>query len=133
MLSAVCGNGEEAKWYDAAGVGFTNLTVTPVIGTNNYYVACKNTATGCETGSTARKKVSVIVNAIPNAPVKPGLSKGTICLGETVSLNAACGTGETPVWYSSTPTGAIVTALTFTPTVIGTYDYYVSCKQTAAP
>jgi SdrD B-like domain/Ig-like domain CHU_C associated len=129
-LSAVCGNGEMAKWYDAANVLLTNLTLTPNVGTNVYSVACRNTATTCETAAAARRKVTVIVNEIPKAPNDEKVSKGVICLGETVSLNATCGTNEVPVWYSTSSTGAVVTALTFTPAAVGTYNYFVSCKST---
>lgn len=128
-LSATCGEGEEAKWYDAAGVALTSLNFAPSpIGTYNYYVGCKNTFTGCETAGNNRAKVTVIVDKIPSQPLASS-NKGKICLGETFSLSATCGTNEIAVWYSSTPIGATFTTLTFTPTVSGTLKYYASCKS----
>jgi hypothetical protein len=139
MLSGSCSTGQTAKWYDGAGVSITNLIFAPAsVGTFNYYVGCKDDVTGCETGANSRAKVTVIVDKIPGG-VTPTLTKGSICLGETVSLSATCGTNEEPVWYLGTPTTLYTGSLTLTPAV-GTYKYYVSCKsktgaycETAAP
>jgi hypothetical protein len=132
-LSASCPTGQTPQWYDGAGVAITNLTITPTAGgTYNYTVGCRNTSTTCETAGANRVKVSVLVNPIPTAPTDAKVSKGVICLGETVSLSGTCGTNEEPVWYSGSTTGTLIanTALTFTPTATGTYKYYVSCKST---
>ncbi|MEA5462097.1 hypothetical protein VB796_23740, partial [Arcicella sp. LKC2W] len=127
-LSASCGANKTAKWYDASGASLTTLTFAPSpVGTYNYYVGCKDDATGCETAGTDRAKVTVIVNTIPTAPTDAKSDKGAICIGETITLSGTCGTGQTAKWYDES--GVALTSLTFAPSPVGTYNYYVGCKS----
>lgn len=131
-LSATCGTNETAQWYEATtAIGTGNFTYTPtVLGAHTYSVGCKNNSTNCETADPDRGKVFLQVNPIPNTPASPTISKGDICLGETISLSATCGTNETPQWYEGT-TFLGAGNITYTPTVLGSYTYTVGCKNNA--
>ncbi|WP_146199269.1 choice-of-anchor E domain-containing protein, partial [Arcicella aurantiaca] len=90
-------------------------------------VGCKDNTTGCETLSSNRANVSVVVNPFPTAPTNATSSKSAICVGESVVLSASCGANEAAQWYTSA--GVLFTNLTVSPTV--TTDYYVGCKNTS--
>ncbi len=130
-LAGKCGVGETIKWYK----GTVELLVTQnfnpgAVGTYVYSGVCKNTSTLCETLGDKKVIVTITVDKLPAVPDQAKVSKGIICLNETVNLSGSCGTGELPKWYSGTPNGTLVTNLTFTPAAAGTYKYYASCKST---
>lgn len=123
----------EFRWYNAMTGGTvmqsgTSTTYTTSISaTTTFYVCEVNTATGCESNRVA---VTVTV-AVPD-PVSATASAATICLGQSVTLNAA-NTNATPVqsysysWLSATNSGAETTvngsSVAITPLAAGSYVY----------
>jgi len=96
--TALTANGSSLAWYTVA-TGGTALASTPTpstsaTGTTNYYVS--QTTTGCESG---RALLAVTVNALPNASITVN-GNTTIVQGQTVTLNAATGTGLSYKWYN---------------------------------
>lgn len=141
IISAVCGNDEVAKWYDANDNFIANSTanVTPttlgnVTATVIYFVGCKNTTTNCETLKGQRKSVSIIVNYTPDAPLGINLEGATRCDFGTVTLKAKCGAGEIPQWYNTASPAVFLTAGTsYSPnlTTSETTVFTVACKNAA--
>ena len=131
-LSGSCPVGTKIKWYKSDGITelipSQNFKPGPVA-TYTYYGICKNESTGCETTNNLRATVKVTVDDYPKA-VTPTISKGKICLGESVSLSATCGTYEKPVWYFGNSTTPYTGSITNISPAAGTYIYYVRNKCT---
>ena len=122
-------------WYDAAVAGTalqtgTSTTFTSVVGTTTtFYVAEKNTTTGCESTLTP---VTVTVSSADL--IEASINFPTICIGETVNLSVA-NLNPTPLqsytytWSSTAGNGLSSTtgsAVTATPTTAGSYVYTVN-------
>ena len=128
-LGATCKTGT-AIWYAVATDGASiatgaSFTTPNISATTTYYVSCKTTAGGCESGRTS---VTATINPISTAPtVKPA----AICGTGTVTLGATCATGIAQ-WYTGATNGASVATGAFytTPSLSITTTYYVSCKST---
>ncbi len=115
--------GGSYQWYDAVSGG--NLlhsgsvyTTAPLSNSVTYYI---QTTVGACTG--ARSAVTVTVNPIPSAPSSNG---GSICAGNTVSLNAT-GAAGLYQWYDSTVSGTLLSSSNTytTPVLNNTTIYYV--------
>ena len=133
-LTATALSGNSLRWYGTNATGGTASSTAPTpstsaTGTTDYYVSQITTAIGCES---ARSKISVMVNAVPAAPV---VSNTTYCVGSTSStLTATALSGNSLRWYGTSATGgtASSTAPTLSTTTAGTLNYYVSQITTAS-
>ncbi|MDZ7896935.1 MAG: hypothetical protein U5N85_02745 [Arcicella sp.] len=130
ILTATCSAGETPQWYTAAGVLFTNLTVSPAV-TTDYFVGCKNTATGCETAGGNRAKVTITVTPIPTAPTSANLKGDAICQPGVVNLTATCATGAIAQWYNGNTASSVFlfAGSAYSPTISATTTYFVGCKN----
>lgn len=123
IASPLTAAGSNLQWYTVASGGIgSSVAPTPstsVAGTTSYYVS--QTENGCES---ARAKIDVLVNAIPNAPIVTNESL-IYCQGSTASPLTA--TGSNLLWYTvaSGGTGSSVAPTPSTDTA-GTTSYYVS-------
>jgi hypothetical protein len=126
-LSATALTGNTLRWYGTNATGGTASSTAPTpsssaAGTTDFYVSQIN-ALGCES---TRSKISVVVNALPAAPV---VSNSTYCIGSTTTaLSATALTGNTLRWYGTNATGGTASSTPPTPSAsaTGTTDYYVS-------
>jgi hypothetical protein len=126
-LSATALTGNTLRWYGTNATGGTASSTAPTpssaaAGTTDFYVSQIN-ALGCES---TRSKISVVVNALPAAPV---VSNSTYCIGSTTTaLSATALTGNTLRWYGTNATGGTASSTPPTPsaTATGTTDYFVS-------
>ena len=126
-LTATALSGNTLSWYGTNATGGTASSNPPTpssaaAGTTDFYVSQIN-AQGCES---IRSKISVVVNALPAAPV---VSNSTYCIGSTTSaLTATALSGNTLRWYGTNATGGTASSTPPTPSalVTGTTDYYVS-------
>lgn len=129
------------KWYSAASGGTllqTNVSttfLTSISTTTTFHVSVINPSTGCES---ARTPITVTVNApdslIVTAPT-------AVCLGQNVALTAVNGVGtptvtyttwtwsSTPATGSGIPTTTTGSAVTVSPTAIGTYVYNINATD----
>ena len=82
------------RWYnsDMTNAGNPNKTLSE---SATFYAKSYNSATGCESDTTA---FHVIVNAVPSAPV---LSCAPLCGPGTATLNATVASGLTVKWYNA--------------------------------
>jgi hypothetical protein len=123
--SATLVDGDAIVWYNAATGG--SVTAAPsgiAVGTYTAYAAAKINATECE--SATRTLVTVIINALPNAPTAGNI---TSCFnGAAHTGTANVGSGETVVWYDAATGGTIVSAPSGT--VAGTYTAYAAARIT---
>ena len=126
-LTATALSGNTLSWYGTNATGGTASSSAPTpsaaaAGTTDFYVSQIN-ALGCES---IRSKISVVVNALPAAPV---VSNSTYCIGSTtIALSATALTGNTLRWYGTNATGGTASSTPPTPSAsaIGATDYYVS-------
>ncbi len=126
-LSATALSGNTLRWYGTNATGGTASSTPPTpsataTGTTDYYVSQINTL-GCES---ARSKITVVVNALPAAPVVSNLA---YCIGSTTSaLTATALSGHTLSWYGTNATGGTASSTPPIPSAsaTGTTDYYVS-------
>ncbi|PWK26435.1 SdrD B-like protein, partial [Arcicella aurantiaca] len=119
-LSGTCGTNQVAQWYEGTtSLGSGNITLTPTVGSHTYSVGCKNTVTGCETGSSNRANVPVVVNSIPNTLTVTG-GGVSICNGASATLTASACTGAY-LWSN----GGTSSSITVSPNV--TTNYTVTC------
>ena len=126
-LSATALTGNTLRWYGTNATGGTASSTAPTpssaaAGTTDFYVSQIN-ALGCES---TRSKISVVVNALPAAPV---VSNSTYCIGSTTTaLSATALSGNTLRWYGTNATGGTASSTPPTPSAsaTGTTDYYVS-------
>ncbi len=134
-------SGFSLVYYDINTTGGTGTTIatipsTAVLGTTTYYVVQKNTTTGCE--STPRTPVSVLVNAVPNAPSVT--TPVNICNNApTTALSGVFVTGASAQWYGTNATGGTPSGAATVPSSasVGSTNYYVSqtlsgCESTRA-
>jgi len=116
--------GSTVKWYGQASGG-TALDSTATLTTDTDYYAESVSASGCT--STTRTKVTVTINAIPNAPSAPFTQ--SFCGSTTVnSLLATPPSGSMVTWYSQAEGG---TALDSTATLTTNTDYYAESVSAA--
>jgi hypothetical protein len=126
-LSATALTGNTLRWYGTNATGGTASSTAPTpssaaAGTTDFYVSQIN-ALGCES---IRSKITVVVNALPAAPV---VSNSTYCIGSTTTaLSATALSGNTLRWYGTNATGGTASSTPPTPSAsaTGTTDYYVS-------
>lgn len=133
-LSATCSSiSQTPQWYNSAGASITNLTLSGLISgvVYTYYVGCRETASGCETEVGNRKPVTLKVNKVPTFPGVYAISKGAICLGESVNLTATCETGEIAKWYEGNALVGTGTSVSLTPTGLIARTYSVGCKSSS--
>ncbi len=133
-LSATVGGGETVDWYTGscggtlAGSG-TSLTVSPAT-TTIYYPRARNTTTGCVSASCAAA-VTVTVNTLPSAPGSPAATPPSICPGESSTLTATAGVGETVDWYAGSCGETLVGSGTSLPvSPAETTAYYARARNT---
>ncbi|WP_433835229.1 HYR domain-containing protein [Flavobacterium anhuiense] len=120
-------SGSNLKWY-AASTGGSELDLTEVLTTKNYYVS--QTSNGCES---SRTSVSVTVNSLPTATITGNL---TACLTTTLTANSDV-TTVTYVWYKDNAIISSQTNKTLTVTQDGDYKVKITntstgCEQTSA-
>jgi hypothetical protein len=157
--AAVCGTGFTPVWYAAStGATISNppaMTPNSPAGNYDFWVACKNDVTGCE--SLNRRRVRFVVNPAPPAPFliplaadpTPTFYPSQACqgpLGSTVALNPVdiiavpntvpfnitCGIGRTMKWYMNdgiTLFNGGVSPTSLPTDVPGVHTYQVSCIQ----
>jgi hypothetical protein len=125
--TALTATGTSLKWFTSL-TAYSGTTTAPTpstatAGTTKYYVASISPY-GCEG---PRDSISVVVNALPAAPVVT--TPITYCTGETATALTATGTGL--LWYT-TATGGTGSSTAPTPstTTAGTAIYYVSQTST---
>ena len=127
--TAIAGN--SLIWYGLSATGGTASSNAPVpstatAGVFDYYVSQKETSTGCES---VRSKLTITINATPNAPV---VSSVSYCTGTTANaISGTSTTGNSLVWYGMSSTGGIGNSSSPTPitTTAGSFDYFVSQKS----
>ena len=127
-LIANASGGHSLLWYGSSATGGQSSGTAPIpvvssAGTTSYYVSQSNNSTTCES---PRTKITVIVNALPAAPVVSGLS---LCSGVTTSvLNATAITGNSLLWYGVFQNGGTSSSVAPMPSTstVGSTDYYVS-------
>ena len=132
IVSAQANIGSTLLWYGSNASGGISSTTAPSISsttpsTTDYYVSQINTQ-GCES---TRSKITVVVNALPAAPVVSNLA---YCAGSTTTaLTATALSGHTLSWYGTNATGGTASGSAPTPstTTAGTVNYYVSQVTTA--
>jgi hypothetical protein len=106
VAGATVKTGEEVVWYASENGTETATAPKATTGSATAYAAAKNSATQCE--SYARTKVTVIVNALPDAPTANDV---TVCYdGNEHVAGATAGAGETVVWYDALTGGSSATA-----------------------
>lgn len=100
-LIATASENHELLWYGVSSIGGV-ATKTPTIpdisktGVTDYFVAQKSLLSGCES---ARTKISVTVNPIPDSPVSKNIV--TLCVGTPATpLTATATTGNSLLWYA---------------------------------
>jgi sugar lactone lactonase YvrE len=131
-LKATGATGNTLLWY-ADAVGGTGNAAAPIpstqiVGTKDYFVSQVNVE-GC---ISPRAIISVMINAIPEAPVVAALSA---CQNTTASpLNATVLSGHVLNWYGTSLTGGNASAVAPTPSTatLGNVDYYVSQTNTSS-
>lgn len=123
-LSATASTGNELRWYGTSQLGGVASATAPTpptttSGTTTFYVAQRNTGTGCESN---RASILVTVNATPGAP---GVNNQSACQNsDPVTLTAS---GQNLKWYTTATGGTgSSTAPTLPTTTTGTTTYYVS-------
>jgi len=132
-LSATATSGNSLIWYGTNSTGGSSTTTAPFIstsstGTLEYYVSQKNTITGCES---PRSKLSVTINPLP---VSPAVRDTAFCQNSTsIVLSAGASSGNSLLWYGPNATGGSsnINATVPVTSVIGSYSYYVSQKNTS--
>jgi 1,4-alpha-glucan branching enzyme len=120
--TALTATGTNLLWYTAA-TGGTATTTAPIpstttVGSTTYYVS---QTLSC--GEGPRAAITVIVNAVPAAPIVTS----PIALCQNIAATALTATGTSLLWYG-TPTGGTGSTIAFTPSTstVGTVIYYVS-------
>ena len=117
------GSGTEFRWYSGScggtlvGIG-NNISLYPSA-TTTYY---GQWVTPC--GNSACVSVTVTVNNFPVPPTAVYASQNSICVGESVTLTYAGGSGDIFNWYSGACNGALVghdNNLVVSPTTTTTY------------
>jgi len=132
-LSANTGTGLTYQWLNlgVAIPGATNATYA-ANATGTYTVRVTNTASGCSNISAA---VAVNAVAAPSASISP-LGAVPLCMGDSLALQGATGTGYTYQWKNGTANAAgISTGATYYAKTAGTYTLVVSangCSTTSA-
>lgn len=157
--ATICGAGFTPVWY-AASTGSTisnppAMTPNSPAGNYDYWVACKDNLTGCE--SLNRRRVRFVVNPAPPAPFliplasdpTPTFYPSQACQGpagstqaldpvdilavpNTVPFNITCGIGRTLKWYLNdgvTLFNGGVSPAALPTDVPGVHTYKVSCIQ----
>ncbi|ASU34169.1 Ig-like domain-containing protein [Mucilaginibacter xinganensis] len=116
--------GSTYEWYDSATGGALLASgqayTTPALNsTSIYYVQI--TKNGC---SSARKAVTVTVNAVPSAPAVTGNT--AVCTGKSTTLTASVAAG-TVQWYDAPVSGNLVKtgAVFVTPALFANTTYYI--------
>ena len=103
-LTVTVGPGQTVDWYDAA-VGGTLLladnTSYQPSGPGNYYAETRNIATGCV--SATRRRIRLIENPQPIAPVSPGPIE--YCIGDAATQLTATGDAGNMIFWYDAPTG----------------------------
>jgi gliding motility-associated-like protein len=125
ILSATALANHTLKWYSVATGGISTLIApsinTTSTGTFNYFVSQTNAA-GCES---PRATLSVIVNALPAAPVVANINY--IRGATATALTATALANHTLRWYATSTGGMPITTAPIPSTVLdGTVYYYVS-------
>jgi gliding motility-associated-like protein len=123
-------SGVTYNWYGATGstplTSGTSFT-TPVLTTNTTYYAEAVSGTAVSTRTT----VNVTVRPAPALAVVTG--NQSISAGQTATLQATAGTGNTLAWYAAATGGpALSTNATFTTPVLNTSTTYYVETQNAA-
>jgi hypothetical protein len=123
-------SGFSLVYYGTASTGGTGTATatapsTATLGQTDYYVVQKNSTTGCE--SAPRTPVSVLVNAVPNAP---GVTTPVnICNNAgTSALSGSFIAGGSALWYGTNATGGSPSGTATVPSSanVGSTNYYVS-------
>jgi gliding motility-associated-like protein len=121
--------GTTYNWYTAPSGGTAEFSsnasyTTPntlSVGTHIYYVS--TISSSCE--STDRTTVTIIVNALPNAPTANNVRE---CYdSNTHTASATVGSGESVVWYTAASGGSITSAPSRS--TIGTTSAYAAAKN----
>ena len=114
--------GQSLVWYNEPQVG--EIVINPslnVVGNVSYYAEINNG--NCI--SSTRTKITLILNAIPNAPL---VENQTVCFSAAQSLTATANSaaGETVNWYATSTSTEIVN-----PTInaIGTQSFYAEVSN----
>src|SRR6185436_4846536 len=95
-------------------------SVTPSA-TTTYFARSRNTTTGCVS---ACVQVTVTVSANPAPPLNAAATPPTICVGQSSTLSATVGAGETVDWFTESCGGTPVpggASPVVTPSVTTTY------------
>ena len=132
-LRATNTSGNTLVWYGNSSTGGTAASIaskpsTTIVGTQNYYVSQKNSASGCEG---TRAKIGVIIYPLPVAPVVKDTSYCNNAVSDSLKTNSTV--GNTLLWYGVNATGGTSSNLSSKPntTTVGTQNYYVSQITTA--
>jgi hypothetical protein len=129
-LTATASGSHTLVWYDTDGTTVLSSAPTPstsAVGSTDYYVAQKNSTTGCEGPKTT---ITVTVNALPVAPT--ATTTVDYCEGATASaLVATPSANHTLVWYDTDGTTVLSSAPTPSTSSAVTTTYYVAQKKTS--
>jgi|GEM_PF-1113790 len=133
LLTAIATAPNILLWYgnDALGGNASTTATLPDItstGSVAYYVAQKNTSTGCES---SRSKINVIVNNLPAIP--EAIKSYTYCSGEkSTSLSAVAVSGNGLVWYENNLPNSIGSSNAPVPAtnLPGNFLFFVAQKNT---
>ena len=129
-MSATASGSHTLVWYDTDGTTVLSSAPTPstaAVGSTDYYVAQKNSTTGCEG---PKETITVTVNALPVAPT--ATTTVDYCEGATASaLVATPSANHTLVWYDTDGTTVLSSAPTPSTSSAVTTQYYVAQKKTA--
>ncbi len=120
-------SGTSLKWYSTASGGTALASSTAVVNGNHYFAS--QTVGGCE--STARRDVTVVVNASPSAPT--GTSTQSFCSVTSPTVANLVASGNTIHWYNASSGGLNLATST---ALIGGSHYYASqtigsCESTS--
>lgn len=129
-LVATAIGSNDLLWYGTSATGGVSSAITPIptstnLGTTIYYVSQKNSY-ACES---ARASISVVINAIPDAP--SATTAVAYCKNSTASVLSATSAGlNSLIWYDENDNilGAAPTPNT---TTVGTQIFKVSQKSPA--
>ncbi len=135
-LSVATAPGFVPRWYGDAGLtdflteGSTYTT--PVLdSTTTYYVAAKNTVTGCSAESSEAIPLIVVIYPLPTINDITTITSDTVCIGSTATLSATATPGFVPRWYADAALTDFLTEgfIYTTPALIATTTYYVAAKN----